>query len=258
MSISTFSTFYYGFTIDETNDRLQFDEGAGELTATLTPGTFPLSQMDTVVKTAMEAVGLNEYTITIDRVNRSFSIASPGNNFTLLAGTGSQAGLSVLPLLGFSAADKTGDDTYSSDTTAGDEYRPQFVLQDYVDSDQYKERVDATNNESASGNIESVAFGVRSFFEMSFKFVSNRTEIADGYVIKSNPTGKSDFERFLQDVTRKGRFEFMPDLNNPSIFFVVILENLEGSSTGTGYRLREVRNLPNVFELNKVRLRVTN
>ena len=257
MSISTFSTFYFGFTIDETNNRLQFDEGGGELTATLTAGTYPFNQVDTLIKTAMEAVGAFNYTVSIDRLNRFITIASPGNTFSLLNGTGSQVGLSCLPLFGFNSVDKVGNDTYTSDFGAGEEYKNQFVLQDYVSPDEFQERVDATNNESASGVIESVAFGVRRFFQVSFKFITNRVDVTDGKIIKTNPNGKSDFERFMQVITRKGRFEFMPDLNDPNTFFVVILESLEGSSSGTGYRLREVRNLPNVYELNRVRLRVT-
>lgn len=257
MALDTFSIFYYGFTIDSTNQNLNFNEGSGELTAVLTPGTYAMDEMRLVIKTAMDAVGVNEYTVTIDRATRAFTIASIGNNFDLLLSSGSQVGTSPFTLLGFSqGVDLTGTDTYTSATAAGDFYEPQFKLQDYVDPEMFQERIDATNNESASGKIESVAFGTRKFINLSVKFVTNIP--MDNKVIKNNPTGKSDLERFLQDIIKKGKFEFMADIDDRDTFTTVLVESLPGNNKGTGYRLTELvgQNLPGIFEVNNIRLRV--
>ena len=174
MALDTFSVFYYFEKIDSTNQNMNFDEGGGELTAKLTPGTYPISQVATLIKTAMDAVGGFDYVVTLNRSTRTFTITSAGNNFDLLISTGSQVGTSPWTLLGFTqATDLTGADNYSSASAAGDAYEPQFKLQDYVDKEMFIDRVDATNNESASGKIESVAFGSRQFIVLSIKFITD-------------------------------------------------------------------------------------
>lgn len=257
MALESFSVFYYGFTITSSNNLIDFDEGSGELTATLTTGTYPVNSIPTIIKTAMDAVGVNEYDISFDRDTRVFTISSIGNNFDLLISSGSQAGSGPWSLLGFpTAADLTGTDTYSGTSAGGDIYEPQFKLQDYVDPEMFIDRVDPTVNESASGRVESVAFGLRRFIEMSFKFITDKE--MDGKVIKNNSTGKADLERFLQTIILKGEFEFMPDVGDRATYYVVILEGLQGNNKGTGYKLRELvnMNLPGIYELNGIKLRV--
>ena len=120
----------------------------------------------------------------------------------------------------------------------------------------YIERIDPTVSESASGQIESVAFGLRRFIEMSLKFITDKP--MDGKVIKNNSTGKADFERFMQEIILKRPLEFIPDIADRNTYFTVTLEQLPGNNKGTGYRLRELVNvgLPGIYEINNIRFRV--
>ena len=54
----------------------------------------------------MNKAGNQEYTITLDRDTRKFSISAL-NNFELLINTGSQKAVSVFTLLGFEESDRS-------------------------------------------------------------------------------------------------------------------------------------------------------
>ena len=54
MSITTYSQFFYGHTITESNYYLDFNEGSGELTAELNSGSYSLEDFATEVARAMK------------------------------------------------------------------------------------------------------------------------------------------------------------------------------------------------------------
>jgi len=262
MAIDTFSVFYYGLKIDggiSANNILNFlepNEANTELTAEIDPGTYTFNELLTAIKTAMDAVGALDYTLSVDRATRKITISST-DTFELLVGTGSQSGISPFSLLGFTgSSDLTGASSYTGNSGAGDFYIPQCKLQDYVDKEDLKQREDPSVNVAASGEVEVVSFGLIPFYEMSVKFINNYAQ--DGAVIRNNPNGVADARRFFEAITERGAFEFMPDIDDRDTFDKVVLESLAGSRTGTGYRLRELvgRNLPGYFEVNNIRLRV--
>jgi len=256
MSISTFSVFYTNIEVDSTNNYINFNEGGGEISATVDAGTYTLTEILTAIKTAMDAVGGQEYTVTLNRATRKITISAT-SNFDLLISTGSQSGISIWSDIGFtSGADLTSTNSYEGSQGGASEYQPQFILQDYVESQNYKEKISPTINESASGRIEVVSFGTRSFFEMSFKFITDK--VMDGKLIKNNSSGVSDFRAFMDVAIQKGNLEFMPDINDRGTFYKVLLETVPGNNKGTGYKLNELlgRSLPGFYELNKVKFRV--
>lgn len=256
MSLSTFSRFHYGLTVSNTNNKLNFSEGAGELTATIAVGTYSFADLFTAVKTALDAAGANTYGLSVDRSTRIITINADAN-FELLTSSGSNDSVSIFPLLGFNqASDLTGADTYDGDTAAALVYEPQFVLQDYDAPENWKERESPSVNMSASGLVEVVSFGLVSFINMSIKFITDKAH--DNYVIKNNPTGVADAQAFFEAITARGVFEFMPDKDTPNTFHKVILESMDGNNTGTGYKLKELRsqNLPGYYEVNNIKLRV--
>lgn len=262
MAISTFSIFYYGLKIDggvSANNKLNFLEplqGNTELTATIDPGTYTFSELLTAIKTAMDAVGDLDYTLSVNRTTRLITISTT-EEFRLLIGTGSQLGTSPFTLLGFTgSSDLTGASSYTSDSPAGDFYAPQFKLQDYDDKNNFKERQDPSVNIAASGEVEVISFGLIPFYNMSIKFITDKPQ--DGKVLKSNSSGVSDARRFFEAISERGAFEFMPDIDDRDTFDKVVLESMQGNRTGTGYRLRELvgQSLPGYFEVNNIRLRV--
>ena len=70
----------YPFT--SSNNVITFNEGGGDLTATITAGSYSASQLATEIKTRMDAAGSDTYTITVNDNTKKMTIASTGT-FTL-------------------------------------------------------------------------------------------------------------------------------------------------------------------------------
>jgi hypothetical protein len=259
MALFSFSRFYTGITIDATNRNLNFNEGAGELTAVLEPGSYSLSEIPAIVKTAMDVAGLLEYTVTVSDRDLRFITISSTAAFDLLTNTGAQAGTSPFSDLGYStAADLTALTSYESTNGIGFEYRNQFLPQRYVGPDDFQERIDAAVNESAAGIVQVVSYGIRQKIEFDLKFITSRTDIADQTVFRFNSQGVEDARTFMQSITQKQNFEFMPDEDAPNIFYKVLLMSTPESSMGVGYKLKELtaENITGIYDIGKIVMRV--
>jgi hypothetical protein len=235
--INTFSIFYYIDGVDSENFFLNFNEGSGELSATVDTGDYTPSELAFSVARALNNIGNNIYNVVFDRNSRSFTI-SADNNFSLLISSGTQASISVFELLGFTGPDLTGSSSYTGDVV-GYSYEPQFLLQDFVDEEDLRMAVSASVNKSAAGDIEVVSFGTEKFFEFDLKFITDIDQGIGG-VIKTNLNGVSAARHFLRFITRKKKIEFMPDVNSRGVFKTLLLESTEESSDGVGYRLKEL------------------
>lgn len=256
--IDTFSIFYYGHEINSENYNLPFDEGAGELNATLTIGSNTLTEFVVNLQNALNAAAVSRvFTVSVDRLTRIITISADGT-FDLLLGTGATFGSSIFDLAGFTgSSDLTGASSYSGDSASGLAYEPQFKLQSFIDKEDWQESADASVNESAAGDVEVVRYGVNQYYQFDIKFITNL--VMDGKFIKNNPSGLQSARAFLQDITKRNKFEFMPDIDDRDTYDKVILETIPGSRTATGYKLKELfnQNLPNVYETGLIKLRVT-
>jgi hypothetical protein len=256
--INTFSKFYYlGTEIIENNNRLFIDEGNGELEAEVTIGSYTIAGLCLALKSALNAVGDLSYSVEFDRETRLITISASGT-FSVLRDSGAYFSAGIYGLIGFDGAENlTGLDAYTGGQVAGQAYEPQFKLQSFVSSDDLQEAVDAVINETASGQVEVVKFGIRRFVEMNISFATD-VDQGSGGVILSNPTGVADLRRFMQFLVTKSPVEFMPDKDSPEVFQNLLLESTPESSKGTGYRLRELydRSLPGYFETGLLKFRV--
>lgn len=256
MSITTTPLFYYGFTIGTGQIYINFNEGAGELTATLTAGNYSFTDLASHVAEKMNLVGGQTYTVTANRSDRTFTI-SASSNFSLLFSSGSNAGLSAAAPLGFAASDLTSTNTYTSSSSAGAEFTPQFPLQDYVGLDDYQEFAQANINESASGSVEIYSLGTRKFLEFNIGPTTNNTMRKSGGLFVNDSTAVSKLRTFMEYAITKGEIEFIPDSTDKNTFNTIILERTPTSSTGTGFKLRELysRGLVGYFETGLLRFR---
>jgi hypothetical protein len=254
--INTYSSFFYIDGVTASNFYLNFDEGAGELTAQVESGNYTHSDLAGAVSSALNDVGGLTYTVAFDRDLRLYTISASGN-FTLKITSGANVGTDIFPLLGFTGADLSGLSTYTANLQAGSEYVPQFWLQDYVDIEDLQKAVSASINKSASGKVEVVKFGIEKFFEMNLKFITD-VDQGQGNPILTNLNGVQDARLFLRFVTQKQELEFMPDKSNKANFFTVLLESTAESKDGTGYRLKELytSNLPGYYETGKLVFRL--
>jgi len=244
----------YGHTVTSQNLYLDFDEGSGELTAEVNPGKYSLTEFAQEVKRAIDDAGTLTYTVTIDRSIPSLTI-SAGATFELLTATGSHAGASVFSLSGFAGPNRVGLSSYSGAQT-GSVYHPQFKLQSYVSSDDLRSSVEASINESASGELEIVTFGTRKKVEFNFKLITNI--LMDGLIVKNNSTALGQTRLLMQYLITKSPFEMMYDEEDRNTFETLLLDSTTEDSKGTSYRLKEMydRGLPNIFETGLMKFRV--
>lgn len=256
MSLSTFSKFYFGHTVTNTNGSIDFDEGSGEIQATLNPGDYSLEEYVAEIKRAMDAAGGQAYSVSVNRTTRFITISAT-SNFDLLTNTGSRFGTGAWSMMGFStAADFTGANTYTGGSGSGSEYLPQSLLVDHIPADNFVEKTDATVNESASGRVQVVTFGTTNFIQFTIRLSTDITQPTCVSYIETQANGVANLRAFMDYIVTKAKFEFMPNRGSPNSFFKVILESTEKSRQGTAYQLSEIKNAPGYFSAGKMVLRV--
>lgn len=248
MSLNTHSKFFFGFDISLSNNAIDFDEGGGEIQASLTVKNYTLTEFAAEIATQMTAVGGQTYSAAVDRSTRKITI-SASSNFSLLITTGSRAGVSAYTEAGFTGADVSGTNSYESNGTAGSEYTTQFILQDHTPTSDNESSAFSSVNESANGSIEVISFGTRNLMTANFKYITN-TAMPVNAPIRNKATGISDFRTFFTFLITKAPFEYMADEDTPGTFEKLILESAPGFRDGTGFRLRELvgRGLPGFYE----------
>jgi len=118
------------------NDHIDFDAGAGELNAVLTPGTYAMGTSSVVagslcalIKSVMEAADVGAtYTITFNGATKKLTIARGAGSYTIKFLTGTNNLKSADSLLGFTHADTGSAITHTSDsTTAAAVYQHTFT-----------------------------------------------------------------------------------------------------------------------------------
>jgi len=251
MSIFTIPVFYYGFQVTVNDIYINFDEGLGELTAIVGAGSYSFEGLTKAVASALNLVGTQEYFVTTDRENRRYTI-SAGSNFDLLFGTGTNQGLSIASVMGYTTGDKTGTNSYTSENTAGNEFIPQFPLQNFVAPEDFTEFASASVNESGSGSVETYSIGTRRFFEFSLRPITNNK--LKNY---NNQQAVEQARAFLNYCITKGELEIMRNKDSKNNFETVILERTAVSGTGTGFKLNELygNNLVGFFDSGILRFR---
>jgi hypothetical protein len=192
----------------------------------------------------------------VNRSNHTLTISAPGL-FSLLVATGTRAGVSAYGMMGFTGSNKTGAITYTGGSQSGSSYTPQFLLQDYIDPQDFQEPVDGIVNETGSGYIETVTFGLRKYMECNIRYATNRSMPEVG-VFRNNPAGLTDLRDFMQAVVLRSPIEFEPDLATPATFSTFRLESTPSHKDGLGYKLTELisERLPGFFETGVLRWRL--
>lgn len=245
--IQTWSQFFYDFEVTEAQRLISFDEGGPEFVVELTQGRYSLTDGLLEIASKMTDAGAQAYTVSMNRFTRAVTISAPAN-FTLRVATGSGVGNTAFSLVGFTGLNRTGSNSYVSNLSVGKSYTPQFKLQDWIDPEHNKRAVDATVKKSANGSVEVVTFGIERLIQAHIRFATNIPQ--DGKVIRSNTGGVEALIDFMDWATLKAPIELIPDEQNPSTFYKVILERTPEFSNGTGFRLKELydRNAPGYFE----------
>jgi hypothetical protein len=221
MAINTRSAFTYGHTITDDNSFINFSEnGIDELSATIEIGSYTLDQFKDAVAGALNEIGNNEYLVSIDRTTRKITITADAT-FNLLVTTGLQVSVSAFGLMGFTT-DRDSLLTYEGDIASGSVYYPQAPLYNYSPFENNQSSVQEKVNESSSGEIEVVSYGIKNLMECNIKYVTNivgQVQPKKGIkYIEDNATGLEDLLAFMDYITKKRPIEFIPDKENFLIF----------------------------------------
>ncbi len=256
-ALENHSKFYYGWQITTTNRYIDFNDGAGVKTATLKVGYYSSTDLMIEIKKKMDALSSLDFAVVFDRVTRKFTISSTAN-FDLLFTTGPNSGQSTSLLLGYTASNKTGANSYLAENVSGLEYSTQFYIQSYKDTSTNRKAIDGTVNKSASGAIEVIKFGNERFMEGEFLFITNITQESIS-IIRTNNQGREDFIHFIEWCTEKAPIEFIKNENDPSTFQTFVLESTPTDQKGLDYDLIEMydRGLAQYYRSGVLKFRLT-
>lgn len=256
MSLTTHSKFYFGTEVTDITTYIDFDEGAGELTATLNVGSYSIEDLANEVSRALNAAGGQTYTVAFDRTTRKFTISAAGA-FSLLIGTGSHSGSTAFTLIGYTGNDVGPATSHVGDSVVGSEYVTQFILQSFVDGEHQQGPVYSSINKSASGAVEALSFGNEKFIDMNIKFANNYAHGSNA-PIRQNLTGVTNLVTFMKWLVTKAPVEFMRDESAPETFETLTLESTPDDKNGMKFKLKELydRGLPGYFETGVLKFRV--
>ncbi len=239
MALMTKCKFYFGIEITQDNNLLDFDEGSGEITITIPVGIYSPKQISDKIASLLTAAGIQTYSCVFNRTTRKLTISSVAN-FDILISTGTNTATTLYSNLGFTGGvDLTGASSYIAPSTTGYEYVPQFYLLDYVPLEHNVKSVQASINETGSGNIEVIKFGTKRYMECSIELITNNKFLGDA-IWTANPTGVDDTLLFLNYATQKSYIEFMPDQTDVASYSTLLLESTESDSMGVGFKLYEM------------------
>ncbi len=98
------------------NDKLDFDEGGGELPVEIPEGQYDFQTLGDKLASLMTVAAAATITVTYNVGTRKFTISSTGATFNLRWNTGTNAAVSIGGLLGYdTSADDTGATSYLAD-----------------------------------------------------------------------------------------------------------------------------------------------
>ena len=249
------SQFYYDFDVTADNLHLPFDEGSGEVVAVVTQDSYAPTKGLFATASAMNNIGAQAYSVTLDRLTRLVTISAAANFDLPVQTTGITN--NIFALLGFTGSDRTGGNSYTGTLPVAKVYNTQFKVQSYIPSSIQKKSIDPTVRKAADGTVEVVRFGVESFVQIDLKYITSQAKHMDGKHIRYNSTGLEDAITLMDFLTTKAQVEFMADETDPNTFQYLILESTRADRKGMGYTLKELytRNLPDVYETGLLKFR---
>jgi hypothetical protein len=254
--LNTYSAFTFGHTVTDDNKFINFNEGAGELSAEIEVGSYTLGAYVNAVSNSLNDAGTQEYTVSLDRSTRKMTISAAAA-FDLLIASGSQVGSDAYLLMGFSGGDLSGLTSYEGDSASGEYFTPQLWLQKFVDFKDNVKTTSANINQSASGSVEIVSYGTVRFMECNIMFQTD-IEQGKGSAVKTDLSGVDNLRDFLTYCITKAPIEFVPDVENPEIDITdCLLEKTKESSKGVDFKLKEMysKNYAFYFESGTITFR---
>jgi hypothetical protein len=238
MALNKYSAFYYGHTITKSNYYINIGEAyldPIERVGRVAIGAYTLTKFGDLVATALNSAGSQEYTVTLDRTTRKFTISAV-NNFELLLDTGSNKTTSVYTLLGFTGTvDLTGSNSYEADSQSGEAYITQTPLANFSDFKYNKEKAEAVVRSTPAGITEVISYSTLERMICDFPAITN---YVPQRFIRATETGLDEAEAFLDYCITKAPMEFLENYEEVE-YTPCILDKTSKNSKGVGYQLKE-------------------
>lgn len=238
MALETKCKFYYGIEITTDNNELDFSEGSGELSIFIPIGVYSPQEIALKLASLLTNAGSQTYSCSFNRSTRKLTISAT-SNFSILIATGTHSATTLYQTLGYTGgANLTGANSYLAPSTIGYEFVPQFYLLDYIPLEHNVRSVQASINETASGQVEVIRYGTKRFMECSMELITNKPFQGSDFWTSST-TGLDDALNFLGFATQKSKIEFMPNKDDVNTYSTLILESTESDASGIGFKLLE-------------------
>ena len=250
MALRQKSLFLYGFQVTQFNSSIDFRAVAAETPrqATLRFGYYSLSTLATEIERAMEEVDpARTYTVSINRTisggtQNRVTISTSGTVLELLFFSGPRAASTVAPLIGFPSTDQTGSTSYTGISSAGTPLVPNLVGYNYLSPD-FDRKLFGSVNISASGEKESIVYGVQQFWQVQFKYIPEATWSAE-------------WTAFMSWLIQQRPVEFTPEVTSPTTFFEGTLESTSQDGKGLAFRGAEMLpEFPFLYDTGLLRFR---
>lgn len=251
MALTGRSLIRYGLEVNAFNSSLDFKavSGGPEKNATLRTGSYSLTGlMDEVVRAMNAADPANIYGYTIDRsisggLENRVTITTSGTFLSLLFGSGSRAISSCATLLGFTATDKTGAVSYTSQSSSGTTFLTAREGYGYQ-SPETTRKIQGSVNISASGDKEAVVFSVMQFLEVEYKYETQANTF-------------TTWASFMTWAIKQKPFEITPIFSDYNTFYEVTLDSTESDGKGLGYQMKEMLpDFPFYYRTGRLRMRL--
>ncbi len=251
MALKDKSLFLYGFTVDTTNNYLDFlnvSMGA-QIHAIIPASHYTLGTLATAIALAMNTADpTNSYTCTVNRTLSSnlqnrITIATNGAFLSLLFSSRTFATTSITSLINFGSADLTGATTYTNSLTSGTALQPAWWGNNYTPPQMYQKNIGDVSI-SASGVKEGISWSIQQFIQVQFKNEPYANILAY-------------WEPFIQWIIVQKPFEFTPEIMTPTTVYSVTLEKSPGDSKGLGFMMKEMLpDFPFTYDTGQLEFRV--
>lgn len=238
-TIKTLSSFFYGTLVTSENYAIDFDEGGPELNASLTKGSYTLTEYAAEVQRALREAGNLLYSVSFNRLTRKLTVSAP-STFNLRTNTGSRAISSAFTMIGFSLiSDHTGLSSYLAENQVGKEYITQMPVDKYVAPEHSIVKEGATVNTSVTGVTQIVHFGEGSRPKMNIRGITNKLGMTMP-VWYENANGVANALDFYNFLINKNKIEFMPDKDQKNTFYKLFLESSDADKSGIELELQNM------------------
>lgn len=236
------SSFIYGFSVTMDNNTFVIDETGTYINCVIRVGQYSYTEYAQAVQDALNSYGGQIYTVTAQR-DRKLLISALSQFKVLPTHIGSA--IDAHPMMGFTV-DTDYSTLHESDSLAGSEYFPQYMLQDYSSLESNIEYRNKVINRSTNGTMEVISYGTDRYMECNIKLITD-LEVGDSPIV-NNQNGVFDAVNFLTYCSSKGKIEFIPDLLDRNTFHTLRLHTTQYNSDGMGFKLTEDSNFRDVYE----------